>query len=109
MAEYIVREEGKNGSVTVLQDRIVRTIKKRIGKDDVVTIPVKAVVGVFHNRKSLGTDEVVLDMSGGRRYEWKVKNAEAMVEDLHSKLYESPEPAALATDPPAPARPDGQA
>jgi hypothetical protein len=58
MGTYAIK--GKNGTVEVLEDRIVRTRKKLVGKDDVQTIPVKAVTAVSHDRKTLGTDEVKL-------------------------------------------------
>ena len=86
MGTYMIREEGKNGSVEVLDDRIIRTRKKRMGKDDVQTLPIKAVTGVSHDRKSLGTDEVKLTC-GSVTYEWKVKEAEQMVAELHSKMF----------------------
>lgn len=86
MSEYMVREDGKNGMVEILDDRIVRTRKKMVGKDDVQTIPVKAVTGVAHDRKTLGTDEVKLTV-GSVTYEWKVKDAERMVAELHATIY----------------------
>jgi hypothetical protein len=86
MTQYMVREEGKNGLVEIFDDRIVRTRKKRIGKDDVQTIPIKAVTGVAHDRKTVGTDQVKLTI-GSVTYEWKVKNAEQMVHELHTKIY----------------------
>lgn len=86
MSEYMIREEGKNGTVEILDDRIVRTHKKRVGKDDVQTIPMKAVTGVSHDRKTLGTDEIKLTV-GSITYEWKVKDAERMVAELHQKIY----------------------
>lgn len=98
MAEYLVREE--NGKVEVFDDRIVRTRKKTLGKDDVQTIPITAVTGVSHDRKTLGTDEVKL-IVGSVTYEWKVKNAEAMVAELHSKMFaagSSGSPVAMAPE-----------
>jgi hypothetical protein len=86
VAEYLVREEGKNGKVEIFEDRIVRTRKKTMGKDDIQTIPIAAVTGVSHDRKTLGTDEVKLTV-GSVTYEWKVKNAEQMVAELHSKMF----------------------
>ncbi|HJR97808.1 MAG TPA: hypothetical protein VJ979_07875 [Actinomycetota bacterium] len=86
MSEFVIREEGRNGKVEILDDRIVRTRSKRMGKDDVQTIPIKAVTGVSHDRKTLGTDEVKLTV-GSVTYEWKVKNAEEMVTELHAKVY----------------------
>jgi hypothetical protein len=108
VAEYLVREEGKNGKVEVFDDRIVRTRKKTIGKDDVQTIPIPAVTGVSHDRKALGTDEVKL-IVGSVIYEWKVKNAEAMVAELHSKMFapgSSGSPAAMPTEAPQSQRGD---
>jgi hypothetical protein len=85
MAEYMVREDGKNGTVQILEDRIVRTRKKRVGKDDVQTIPSRPSLGA-HDRKTLGTDEVKMTV-GSVSYDWKVKNAEEMVAELHAKVY----------------------
>ncbi|MDP9201117.1 MAG: hypothetical protein M3P26_04190 [Gemmatimonadota bacterium] len=87
MSEYMVREEGKNGTIEVLEDRIVRTIKRRMGKNDVQTIPIKAITGVSHNRKTLGTDEVTLQIGGATAYTWKVKDAEDMVAELNGRIY----------------------
>ena len=86
MARYLIREEGKNGTVEILDDRLVRERKKRIGKTDIQTIPLRSVSGVHHDRKTLGTDLVRLDV-GPVSYEWKVKNAEEMVAELHSKIF----------------------
>ena len=87
MAEYTVREEGKNGTVEVLPDRIVRTFKKLIGKDDVNTIPIKAVTSIHHDRKTLGTDLVRIQV-GTVTYEWKVKDAEQMVAEVQKAMFE---------------------
>lgn len=83
---FNIREDGKNGTVEVFADRIVRTRKKRVGKDDHQTIPMKSISGVHHNRKTVGTDIVKLDV-GSVSYEWKVSNAEAMVAALHERMY----------------------
>ncbi|MEJ7801600.1 MAG: hypothetical protein WKF60_13835 [Ilumatobacter sp.] len=64
----------------------MRTRKKRVGRDDVQTIPLKSVSGVHHNRKSVGTDSVKLDV-GSVSYEWKVSNAASMVAALHERMY----------------------
>ncbi len=86
VARYMIREDGKNGTVEILDDRLVRERKKRMGKTDVQTIPLRSVTGVHHDRKTLGTDLVRLDV-GGVSYEWKVKDAERMVAELHGKIY----------------------
>lgn len=86
MGNYAIREDGKNGSVEIHDDRLVRTRKKTLGKDDVQTFPLKAVTSVSHDRKTLGTDEVRIQI-GSVSYEWKVKDAERMVAELHEKMY----------------------
>jgi hypothetical protein len=86
MGSYIIREDGKNGSVEIYPDRIIRIRRKTIGKDDVQAFPLKAVTAVSHDRKTLGTDEVKISF-GSIGYEWKVKNAEQMVAELHSHMY----------------------
>lgn len=86
VSEYTIRERGKNGTVALHADRIVRTRRKRVGKDDVQTIPLKAVIGVSHDRTILGTDRVKVTV-GSETYEWKVKEAEKMVADLHKLIY----------------------
>lgn len=88
MGTYMIREQGKNGSVEILDDRIIRKRKKALGKTDVQTIPLRSVSGVHHDRKTLGTDEVRLDV-GPVSYEWKVKQAESMVAELHEKLFDT--------------------
>ncbi len=87
MARYMIRADGKNGTVEILDDRLVRERKKRMGKTDVQTIPLRSVTGVYHDRKTLATDLVRLDV-GGVSYEWKVKDAERMVAELHGKIFE---------------------
>ena len=72
--------------VLISADRLVRTRKKLAGKDDVQTIPIKSITGVHHDRKTLGTDLVKLDV-GSVSYEWKVSNAERMVAALHSRMF----------------------
>ena len=84
--EFMIREDGKNGTVLLTADRLVRTRKKLAGKDDVQTIPIKSITGVHHDRKTLGTDLVKLDV-GSVSYEWKVSNGERMVAALHSRMF----------------------
>jgi hypothetical protein len=87
MAKYTIREDGKNGTVEIFDDRVVRTRSKRVGKDDVQTFPIKAITAVTHDRKTLGTDEVKIQF-GSISYEWKVKDAERMVADLHARMFD---------------------
>ena len=85
MATYKIHESGRNGTVEVLDDRIVRTLRKRLGRDDTQTIPMRAVVAVHHARRA-GRDKVRLDTSG-QSYEWKVSNGSQLVEDLNAKMF----------------------
>ncbi len=87
MGKYMIREGGKNGSVEIFDDRLVRERKKRVGKTDLQTIALRHVSGVHHDRKSVGTDLVRLDV-GSVSYEWKVKNTEEMVAELQEKIFE---------------------
>lgn len=113
MGTYAIREEGKNGSVEIQKDRIVRTRKKHVGKDDIQTIPIAAITGVSHDRKTVGTDQVHLQV-GSVTYQWKVSSAERMVAELHDRMFSSesssvppsPPPAAAAQLPPAGWHPD---
>ncbi len=82
---YSVREDGKNGTVHIEGSALVRTISKRIGRDDVLTVPLRSVTGVFHDRKSLGTD-VVRVVVGSTEYEWKVKDAAPFVAALNAAV-----------------------
>jgi hypothetical protein len=83
---FKIREDGKNGTVEIQADRIIRTRKKTMGKDDIQTIPIKSISGIHHDRKSLGTDLVKLDV-GSVSYEWKVSDAERMVAAVHSRMF----------------------
>jgi len=85
MATYKIHESGRNGTVEVLNDRIVRTLKKRLGRDDTQTIPMRAVVAVHHDRRT-GRDKVRVDTSG-QSYEWKVTDGKSLVEELNTKMY----------------------
>jgi len=87
MASYKIHESGRNGTVEVLDDRIIRTLKKRLGRDDTQTIPMRAVVAVHHDRRA-GRDRVRLD-TGGSSYEWKVSDGKGLVEELNAKMYPS--------------------
>lgn len=84
--QYAVREAGKNGTVEVLPDRIVRTFKKRLGKDDVQTIPVRGVTGVHHDRKRVGADVVTVSV-GPTTYIWKTGQASALVDEMNRAIY----------------------
>ena len=84
---YAIREDGKNGTVEVYADRIVRTRKKHLGKDDIQTLPIRAITGIKHDRKALRTDEVKITF-GSVSYEWKVSDAERFVADVQGKMYQ---------------------
>jgi Protein of unknown function (DUF2510) len=83
---YVIREDGKNGTVQVFDGRVVRTMKKMLGKDDVQTFPIRAITSVSHDRKTLGTDEVRITF-GSISYEWKVKDAERFVAEVQTQMF----------------------
>ena len=85
MTTFKIHEEGRNGTVEVFDDRIVRTLKKRLGRDDTQTIPIRAVTAVHHDRRT-GRDRVRLDTAGAS-YEWKVSNGRQLVDELNAKMY----------------------
>lgn len=88
VGNYTVREDGKNGQVEVQPTVIVRTVKKRLGRDDQEMIPMKAVTSAAHNRKRVGTDVVTLH-TAGKTFEWKIANsakAQEMVAEIMGHL-----------------------
>lgn len=87
MATYKIHESGRNGTIEILDDRIIRTLKKRLGRDDTQTIPMHAITAVHHDRRA-GRDRVRLDTSG-QSYEWKVTDGKGLVEELNAKMYPS--------------------
>lgn len=83
--EWMVREDGRNGTL-VLDDRaLVRIFRRRLGKDDVLTIPLRSIGSVHHDRRSLGTD-VVTVTAGHTSHSWKVKGADAFVAQLNESI-----------------------
>ena len=84
MSTYKIHENGRNGTVEVLDDRIVRSLKKRLGRTDTQTILIRAVSAVHHDRRS-GRDRVRLDV-GNTSYEWKVSNGAQLVADINAKM-----------------------
>jgi hypothetical protein len=89
MTLYAIREDGKTGRVEVLADRIIRTRKKLVGKDDVQVIDLVGMASGAEGVAITGhTDEVKLTV-GSISYEWKVENAEEMLADLRARCSES--------------------
>ena len=85
--EYSISEDGRNGSVRFEPGRLVRTVKKRIGKDDVQTIPVKAITSVQVDRKMVGKPVVTI-ATGAVSYEWKMARGEDFKTELDGVMYE---------------------
>lgn len=82
---FVVREGGKNAMVGIHSGAIVRVIKKRIGKDDVVTIPIRSVSSVHHDRKTFGSD-VVTVTSAGQKHVWKINESQLFLDELNLQL-----------------------
>jgi hypothetical protein len=82
---FIIREAGKNGSVQVFDDRLERTLKNRITKNDIQIIPLRSVTSVSQDRKMVRTDKVKL-VVGIETHMWRVKNAEAFVRVVNERI-----------------------
>jgi len=75
MGKYTVKEDGNNGSVEVKPDEIIRTYKKRFGRDDKLHIPMRSVASVHHDRQIGG--DVVTVKARGAVYTWKMSDDDA--------------------------------
>ena len=82
---YKIHEGGKNGSVEIVDGTLVRTISKRLGKDDRQMIPLKGISSVNHDRKRMKTDEVTI-ITSGATFTWKVANADDFVAELNQAI-----------------------
>ena len=84
MSTYQVKEDGKNGTISIDEKGVLRTVKKFIGKDDTQFIPAQAIAFVNHNRKMIGADEVTVSTTAGLTFTWRVgKDVEMFVEQLN--------------------------
>lgn len=83
---HTVREDGRNGSVAVYNDRIVRQIRKWVGSTDTQTIPMKAISGIHLDRRTLGSNVLHVTV-GARTYEWKSPTAEALADQINAAIY----------------------
>ena len=75
MAKYTIKEDGDNGSVEIDGDELVRTHKRRLGRDDKVRIPLRTVTSVELDRQVGG--DVVTVKTPGATYEWKLSDDDA--------------------------------
>ena len=88
MTTMKIAEDGKNGTVEITHNSLVRITKSMFGKEDREMIPLRSIVSVQHNRKKLGADIVTLTTVAGQ-YVWKVtKNAEGFVNELNFLILE---------------------
>ena len=81
---YRIREKGKNGTLEITSDLLIRTIRRRF-RGDRETIPLREITSVRHDRKQMRTDDVQV-VTSGQVWEWKVKNAEKFVAELNQAL-----------------------
>jgi len=84
---FSVREQGRNGTVT-LTDRGIERVMKRRGfqKDDRQFFPYKSITLVHHDRTRMGSDKVTVHV-GLKEYEWKVAtDAEGFVDILNARI-----------------------
>ena len=81
---YRIREKGKNGTLEITSDLLIRTIRRRL-RGEWETIPLREITSVRHDQKQMRTDDVKV-VTSGQVWEWKVKNAEEFVADLNQAL-----------------------
>ena len=81
---YRIREKGKNGTLEITSDLLIRTIRRRF-RGERETIPLREITSVRHDQKQMRTDDVKV-VTSGQVWEWKVKNAEEFVADLNQAL-----------------------
>lgn len=82
---FKIRDHGRNGTVEVHADRLVRSLKKALGRSDTQMIPLRSVSSVEHDRKAIGTD-VVKVHAGLVTYEWKVSKADEFAAALNEAI-----------------------
>lgn len=99
--EFMISEEGRNGSIVFTTTGLERMIKKSFGRNDREFIPYQSIGSVAHNRKSMGLDRVAVRLAGNE-IEWKILgDAETFVNTLQSALVSGglKPPAASSADP----------
>ena len=78
---YEIKEEGRNGSVEIEGNAIVRTHERTLGKDDVQHIPLSQVTGVEVDNQNLRSDLLTLRV-GPDTYTWKMPEAQAFADEV---------------------------
>ena len=83
--EFTIREEGRNGSVAVGDGRLVRRIKRRLGRDDEQVIMLKSI-HEFHLDRRVGRSDVLTVTTSSARYEWKCRDGERLHQLIQENL-----------------------
>jgi hypothetical protein len=82
--EFAIREKGRNGTVVVHDGRLIRNLKKHIGRNNEQVIMLKSIHEVHLDRHMVGADTIKVTTSAGT-YEWKCRDAE----DLHRLIQDN--------------------
>lgn len=82
---YEIKEEGRNGSVEVDGNMIVRTFERTLGKDDIQRIPLAQVTGVEVDNQNLRSDLLTLRV-GPDSYTWTMPDAEAFASEVLAQI-----------------------
>ncbi len=82
---YEIKEEGRNGSVEVDGNMIVRTFERTLGKDDVQQIPLSGVTGVEVDNRPMRSDMLTLHVNQ-QSYTWKMPEAQAFADEVMASL-----------------------
>lgn len=84
MNTFIINEAGKNGTVTLTESGLERTLKRRLKKDDTQFIPWRGVESTVLSNKKFGRSIVTLRMLSGATFEWKTDGANEIVNAFRS-------------------------
>lgn len=91
---YAIREKGRNGSLEIRSDSLIRTIHdkeppnfwtKRRRREGRQAIPLAAITSVKHSPNRLRTDTVTVSAQG-QVWKWKVSHAAEFIAELNSSL-----------------------
>lgn len=82
---FEIKEEGRNGSVEIDGNTIVRRFTKTLGNDDIQQIPLSGVTGVEVDNRPMRSDMLTLHVNQ-QSYIWKMPDAQAFADEIMAHL-----------------------
>ena len=82
---YEIKEEGRNGSVEIDGNTIVRRFTKTLGNDDIQQIPLSGVTGVEVDNRPMRSDILTLHVNQ-QSYTWKMPDAQAFADEVMANM-----------------------